>query len=306
MNPADVTAARRRHSDATQHRRATPVPDAERTTNPSEPMTEEQNAQEFLVEVAKRAPLLEALDERPCTMQELDDDLSMSRSTIHRALQTLEDHHVIENRDSRYALTGFGQYITDETATYRTKLATSRDLDDFLDVVDEADIDVPLEAFADAEVTRPQPHQAHLGLKRIIDLIERSASLRMFSSIISPMYVDVTHREILDGMEIEVIFDARIVDIVRSEYAEKAVEALETGRFTVHVGTDIPFELFIYDDKLSMAVHDESALPRLFLETDAPAAIEWAEDLYRSYQADAWQFSPDQLDQLRRTEGNLS
>lgn len=253
------------------------------------------NEREFQLEAVKRAPMLDVLGDGPKSMSELDEALSMSRSTIHRALGTFEDANVVRKTDRRYALTGFGQTVTERTREYSTDLATALDLDEFLNSVESIDVDVPLEHFADAEVIQPEPHKAHRGVKRIIDLIEASDSLRMFSNILSPLYVDVARREIVDGMEIEVIFDERLLYPLQVEYAEEAVEAFGTGRFEVYFGSDVPFELFIYDDKMAMAAHNDSAIPRMFVETCSEDAIEWAEELYLSCRDRAEQFDPRNL-----------
>lgn len=251
------------------------------------------NERELQLEAAKRAPLLAVLAEGPKSMSELEDAVSMSRSTIHRTLGTFEDANVVRKTDQRYGLTGFGRTITDRTMEYSTDLSTALDLDEFLNSVEA--VDVPLEHFAEAEVIQPQPHKAHRGVKRIIDLVEASDSLRMFSNILSPLYVDVARREIVDGMEIEVVFDERLRYPLQVEYAEDAVEAFRTGRFDVYFGSDVPFELFIYDDKMAMAAHDDSAIPQMFVETCTDDAIEWAEELYLSYRERAEQFDPGNL-----------
>lgn len=253
------------------------------------------NERELRLEVVKRAPLLEALRGQPRSMGELDERLDVSRSTIHRALGTFEELNVVRKTDRRYGLTGFGRTITERTSEFSREIATAWDLDEFLNAVDGNALDVPMEYFADAEVIRPEPRTAHRGVKRIIDLIEESDSLRMFSNILSPLYVDVAAREMVEGMEIEVIFDDCLRSTLHLEYADEATEAFRTGRFEVHFGADIPFELLVADDRMAMAAHNESAVPRMFVETDAAAAVSWAEDLFVRYREDADWFDPATL-----------
>lgn len=249
---------------------------------------------EFRLAAVKRAPLLAALNERPMTMGQLDEHLSVSRSTIHRALVTFEEQGLVRKTDQRYALTGFGRTVAERTYEFTSDLAIARDLDEFLNAVGE-DVDVPMEHFRDAEVIRPGPHTTNRVAKRILDLLRETDSIRMFSDVLSPLSADVAHQEMLDGMDLEVVFDERIVDLLASEYVEGTVEAFRTGRFEVYVGSDVPFELFLYDDGMAMTAHDHSALPRMFVETSADAAVEWGEELYRSCREDARWFDPDTL-----------
>jgi predicted transcriptional regulator len=105
----------------------------------------------------------------------------------------------------------------------------------------------------------------------------------MFSTVISPVYVDVGYREMMNGMKIEAIFDREVIDIMLSEYPEKAHETIATGNFDVYTHDGLPFELFIFDDKIGMAAHNENGIAEVLVECDDSSAIEWAEDLYAKH-----------------------
>ena len=255
------------------------------------PEAGDEMSNEFLDEVLNRWPLLEALYHGPQTLGQLDKSLSMSRSTIHRACQTLLEMRVVEKTGNAYSLTRLGTVVTLETDAYRSRLLTARRLEPFLNVVDPSNVHVPLAHFDAADVVVPQPRQAHNGLKRILNLIEHSESLRIFSSIISPIYVDVAYREMEKGTDIEVIFDREVIEIILEQYVEEATAAMESGNFHVFIGEDIPFELFIADSKMGIAAHDESGLPQIYVETANPSAVEWADDLYERYKNRATAFA---------------
>lgn len=260
------------------------------------------NDTQLQLEVMKRAPLLDALREQPMTMGDLDEAVTTSRSTIHRALGTFEDLNLVRKSDQTYELTEFGCIVTDRTSQFRRNLATARRLDEFLNAVNASELDIPVEYFADAEVIRPEPRKAHRGVKRIIDHIRSADSLLMFSNVLSPLYADVAREEMIDGMELEVVFDERIMDLLVSEYADDAVEAFETGRFDVYFGPDIPFELFISEDSMAMAAHNHSTLPRMFVKSDSADAIAWAEELYARYRDRAEPFDPGDIESHAEAE----
>ena len=255
-------------------------------------------SEDYLDEVINRWEILEALTGESCTLRELDESLSTSRSTIHRACQNLQDLGVVEKADNEYALTSLGTIVTTETEAYRTRLLTASRLERLLNVLDPTDVDIPLEYFGCAEVVTPQPRQAHNGLKRIINLIEETDSLRMFSSIISPIYVDVASENMEQGTTIDVIFDQYVLDVIFQEYTEEAQSAMEAGHMNVFVGENIPFELFLADGKMGMAAHDHTARPQVFVETDDHGAIAWANDLYEQYKRESFQVTLDQLHSL--------
>lgn len=241
--------------------------------------------QEFLLEVARRGPVLQALRSGPVGGNDLARTVELSRSTIHRAANSLQAHDLIEKRDGQYELTGLGRVVAEKVDTFGAEVGTARALEPFLNTVEMDDI--PTEHFVDAKVTRPTPRQPHTSIQRIIELIERSDVLQMLSTVLSPLYVEVGYREMRDGMEIEAVFDRECIDIMVSQYAEQAHETVGTGNFTVYAHHGLPFELFILDDRIGMAAHDETGIARVLVECDAPAAVEWAEDLYAEHRSEA-------------------
>ena len=248
-------------------------------------MTEDSSDsdEQLLVEIARRAELFEALRETSHTARELESRLRMSRSTIHRATHSLEERGVIRKNGDGYELTGMGRVLAEGLFDIQTKTEAACRLKPFLNTIEASEVDIPVEEFAEARVTRPRPRQVHFGVSRIIDCIDETESLKIFSSILSPLYVDTALRNMHCGTEINAIFDADLVDIITERYAEEAFEALETGRFHVRVTEHIPFELFIFDDQMGMAAHDDNGVPRAFVETDSRGAIRWAENLFSRY-----------------------
>ncbi|WP_255170834.1 helix-turn-helix transcriptional regulator [Natrononativus amylolyticus] len=237
------------------------------------------------MESVRRAALLAELRSAPADAGDLEDSLDISRSTVHRATNTLLELNLLQQSNGKYELTGVGEFVADETQAYRNRVGSALSLEPFLNLVDVDD--VPVQHFSEADVILPQPRQPHFSVRRIIELIQSSDTLGILSTVISPFYVDVAHREMLDGMEIEAVFDEEIIDIVLEEYEREALEAFETGRFHVHVHPDVPFELFLFDDRIGMAAHDENGIARVFVETDDPNAIDWASSLYERHLAES-------------------
>lgn len=244
----------------------------------TETMTEAKR--EFLLEIVRRSSLLQVLRSGSAEPGDVLNSVDMSRSTVHRAFNSLEEYDIVEQSDGRYELTNTGKILAEETGGFCTRAGTAMSLSPFLNSINGSGDGIPVEHFVDAKITRRTSRQPHATIHRIIELIERSDSLRMFSTVISPVYVDVGYREMMDGMKIEAIFDREIIDIMLSKHPEKAHETIATGNFDVFAHDGLPFELFIFDAKIGMAAHNENGNAELLIECDAPSAIEWAEDLY--------------------------
>lgn len=239
--------------------------------------------QDFLLEVARRGPVLQALRSGGVSGSELAASVDMSRSTIHRATNSLEEHNLIAKSNGKYELTRLGRIIAEKVNAFGAEIWTALSLEPFLNTIDMDG--VPTEHFTEARITRPTPRQPHTSIQRIIELIEESGSLRMLSTVLSPLYVDVGYREMRDGMEIEAVFDQAVIDIMVTQYTEEAHETIEMGNFTVYAHPGLPFELFILDEKMGMAAHDENGVARVLVECDSTAAIDWAEDVYEEHRS---------------------
>lgn len=242
---------------------------------------------EFLLETVRRAPLLQALQSNPVGASTLSDATDMSRSTVHRATNSLEDAGLITKANGKYKLTNLGKLITDEIDRFGTCAWTAMSLEQFLNAIDGNENGIPINYFANADIIRREPRQPHATIHRIINLFEEADSLRMFSTVISPMYVDVGYREMMNGMEIQAIFDREVIDIMLSEYPEKAHETINTGNFTVYAHDGLPFEMFLFEDKVGLAAHNQNGNAEMLVECTDPSALEWAETIYEKQLANA-------------------
>lgn len=239
----------------------------------------------FLLEVVRRWQLLAALQAAPASSSELTERVDLSRSTVHRATDALTELNLIEKSDGTFSLTSYGKVVTEKTRNFREQMEATQLLAPFLSYVDVPGF--PVEYFVDADVIEPKPRQPHYSVRRIIELIEGTEYLRVFSTVISPFYVEVAHREMLNGMRAEAIFDQQTIDIILQEYGQETQEAAEVDRFEVYVHDAIPFELFLFDERIGIAAHDDDGIARVLVVSSSERAYEWGEQLYAEYLSDA-------------------
>ena len=114
-----------------------------------------EERQQFLLEAVRRKPLLDALHSSASSATELSESIDLSRSTVHRATNTLEDHHLVNQKDGKYELTSLGSVIAEKVGSFGEEVWTAVTLEPFLNTIDADGI--PIKHFVDATVTRPQP-----------------------------------------------------------------------------------------------------------------------------------------------------
>ncbi|MDS0299684.1 DUF1724 domain-containing protein [Halogeometricum sp. S1BR25-6] len=241
------------------------------------------------VEVVKRLPILEALRDGSQSAGSLEERLSFSRSTVHRATNALASLGMIRKRAGEFELTSFGRVAVRCLSECRRDLDIADRLSPFLNAVDSdaADVAFPIGALSDAAVTSPNRGQTHFAVKRVSDLMRESESLRTFSAVVSPVYVDICCRQARRGASVEAVFDRRVVDILFDDYGSEAREAIRNGDLEVLICDDCPFELFVFDDCVAMTAHGAGGERTPFVESSNPDLYEWAEDLFERYKSDA-------------------
>jgi predicted transcriptional regulator len=233
--------------------------------------------------LTKRGDLLTVLAERPATTGDLERRLDCSRSTIHRTTETLRDHGALTKGDDGFVLTGYGRTLAHETVTYRRRVGTADRLRPLLNALPDDAPDIPLEAFVDATVTEPDSRRPHVSLRRLRDLVTETNTVHLLSSVVSPVYVDLLSDAVLDGVTVAAVFDPAVVEIVFEEYTSPMREAAGTGSFDIRIGRDCPFELFVFDDRVTLAAHDQRGHLQAFVETENDEAYVWAERLFGRY-----------------------
>ena len=108
------------------------------------------------------------------------------------------------------------------------------------------------------------------------------------SNAIVPLYISDIQERIVDGLEAEDVLTPSVVANVLAEHPGKCIEACRNGHQMVHLHEELPYGPAIFDDRVGIGVrNEETRTLRAFVDTDSPAAREWAETVFESYRSDA-------------------
>ena len=233
----------------------------------------------------KRGEALVTLAEAPLTRRELEDEIDISRTTSHRIVRGLEDRGRLARSGNDLVLTALGRSVAGEVERYESNVAAAVRLEPFLTAVEEREVSVPIEHFADARVTVAGQGTPYRPVRRFMELLRGTETLCGFdTTTIAPMYVDEIREEILGGMTTDIVYLPPVANQIVSEYPEKVRPAIESGRLTLRVADELPFGLAIFDDRVGLGGYDDTTgMLIAFVDTDEPAAREWAHDVYESY-----------------------
>lgn len=251
---------------------------------------------EFLARSEHRVEVLSALAEGPHSRADLRVMTGASSSTIRRTLNEFEDRCWIERIEHRYEATPLGTFVAEGLMALLGRMETERTLRDVWRWLPIAEIEFDIELFADAVVTVPEFGSPDRIVSRFAELVEKTETLRGFTPTTVNSDMDVLFRNAIDGMETELVWPPGLIETVLTSHPEQASAAIASGHLTVLLNDDIPCSCAIFDDRVGVAGYDhETGHMRVAIDTDAPEARRWAENLYQLYRRDARPLDPDAL-----------
>jgi len=246
--------------------------------------------QNSLVDLVRRGPALVALRDRgTMDRHELQEHLDVSRPTIHRLTRALEDQKLVIRTDEGCSLTALGETITEALAEFERATETAERFAPILTAVTGQDPPFDPAAFADATITLAEPGNPYRPVERFMELMEASETLRgLDPAPINPLHVEEVYTRVRDGMDTDAVFSPEAIRSLLTTYPDRMATVFESGHLTLRTHSNLPFGLSLCDDRVGVGVYgDDTGLLRIYVDTDAPAARQWAEEIYTGYRAEA-------------------
>lgn len=268
--------------------------------------------EELFETAVTRKPVLRALATEPHHRRELQDALDLSKTTCHRIVRTFDDAGLLRRTDRGYELTRFGEVVADAVDRFDATVRTAHRIEPLLRTLEDADLDVDVDLFTDATVTQPEPGDPYPFVDRSMELFRDSETIRVLdrNQFIPPLYIErALEIAIETGMRGEFIVPKPIAleTVTELPDLQRAVADGEaSGKWFVY--DEIPFGMALYDDHVDFRLYDdETEQPSLLVDTDDPAALAWAEDVYERYRdraepATAFEEFPDWMPDTELTD----
>lgn len=243
---------------------------------------------EVMAVVARRGTVLRAVDADGVPKRDLVDELSVSRSTVDRAVRELESLGFIERTDGGgYCRTLPGQLALDEYDQFASRM---NGIVSSIDVLSLLPTDTPCDpsVLEDATVVVAERHSPLVPVEHLSDLVDRANRVHAIAPAVLPQQVEVYHQNFVNGdLSARLVVTDVVVDRLVSAYGTELSESLETGQLTIRLSDEeVPFSLVVAetDDgpEMGFLVYADSGV-RGFIGNDTPEAVEWARELVDSY-----------------------
>jgi len=244
---------------------------------------------DYLGDIVRHGPVLEALLERPLDRGEIEDRREVSRATSHRFTRWLDSQGFVEKVDSRFRLTGRGEAVAEEVLRFEANIRTAHRLTPLLNVICEEHQEFVIEPFIDATVTVATPDDPYRPVERFVSLVRASETLKGFNTThMAPLVLGMFHQQVFEETDTEIIYLPHIAEKLFETYPERAGDAIDSGHLTLHTRDTLPYGLAIFDDSVGIGGYDgETGLMEVFVDTADPVAREWAMRVFQSVRTDS-------------------
>lgn len=263
---------------------------------------------EFLARSSHRVGAIEELMDGPRERTELRTSIGASAPTMSRILTELADRQWIARDGPTYELTRLGEFVAERFLDLRDSMEIEAKLRDVWEWLPQEMDGFSADLFADAVVSYPGPRYPYEPVERLSQLIEGTEQLRGFDSIVyKSINNEMMCQAVMDGMELEFVFSPNALEGTFAWNPERVTEAASRDNCTVLVHDELPdgnrCGLGISDDRACICCHDaETGALTAIVDTDAPAAREWAIATFERVREEARLVEPEMFESDAESE----
>jgi len=239
--------------------------------------------------VAKRREVLRTLSS-PRTKPEIVETLTISRSTVDRAIDELCDHGFVERQGSEYVTTYAGR---EAVTAYEELLDRLSALDRARPVLDALDPDaaVPPEVLSGAAVEQPSPEVPESPIEQTIERIRGTSSLRGVSPVLLSRYVDLCAELAAEESDVELLLTEGVLERLPETYPDGFATLAESNNVRIFaISEGPPYSLWRAEQSdgpvSGFVVYGENGVAGA-ISNDTPAMNEWVREEYDRLKADA-------------------
>lgn len=233
---------------------------------------------DILILIVQREQLVRQLAEKSASIRELAQTLTISRSTVNRALNDLKAAQVVQKNGADYELTLYGRFVYQKYNRISNGYDTLGDALPLLNHLPKPTA-VPDTIFDSASVMRPTAPSPDALQSQLAACIRQSEEVIGTAPIVSQRFVELFHDQLTThDLRLSLLLSEQVVKHLWNTHHDGLSTAMETDHCTLWSAEQTPpFSLIIIDSTdLWLGVYDECGHLQGLLQSESPAAIEWA------------------------------
>lgn len=204
-----------------------------------------------------------------------------------RTLRAFEDRHWIRRVGAQYEATVGGAFVATGMGEVVDCVRTEQALREVSELLPDAASGFSLDMLTDAVVTVADAEDPYRPVNRFLTLVRETDRFRYagFNVALLQPCKDELCRQIVDGMQAEIIDPPAVVRYIRSTCPEQFSETLESGGLVIRVHDDLPsYGIGLFDERVAISGYEPtSGTVKVLVDSDAPAVRDWATSVYDTY-----------------------
>jgi predicted transcriptional regulator len=256
---------------------------------------------EFLARSPHRAEVLGALADAPRTRHELRERADVSRVTISRLLDDLDERNWVDHDNGQYEATPRGRMVAREFRRLHANLTVGDRLDDALEWLPTEEFDFDLACLHDADVLRATDWEGQTeAIRHAADLVEATEEIRGTAIGFSHEVVDEIRDMVIDrGGIFEVVVDETAFRMIQNDAGlrERFHDLLGSdGAHLYRYHGEAPLHMVMsMDDITVICGHIDEGPPPGTLESRHERVRTWARTYFESALRESELVDPDAL-----------
>lgn len=250
---------------------------------------------DYLSRSANRVAILDALADGPATRRALAERTDVSRATLDRIVNELEDRDWAERTvDGEYVATAAGTHVVRAFRPFVESVAAVDRLGEAVAWLPTDELDVGLHEFSDATVRRPTNDDPTEAVEFMTGLLREASEFRTLSHLIPPgSFERALHEQVVAGaLAVEAVGTDDVIGYFRAnpDRRDRWGDILDRGGAVFYCESPLPCNLLIFDETVLIKrsdpgpINDSYGVP---IVSENEAVLSWAHDLIDRYRDDA-------------------
>ncbi|AQL44430.1 hypothetical protein BV210_01430 [Halorientalis sp. IM1011] len=216
----------------------------------------------------------------------------MSRSTVDRAIDELDDYDIVERSPpDGYRQTELGSLLSAARDSFWNSIEGVYAASAVESTFPRGELGEHA-VFDGAEIVRPKPHEPDRPLQHLLDRVETADRFRGVTPVVLGQLVDACHERIATGqLDLELVVTQEVLNCLRSRYRERMPVVLSESDIRRYAdGAPFPFGLGVFDcgeRRVAVLILCSRNGIGGVVENDSRVAVGWATRLFEETAAAA-------------------
>lgn len=248
----------------------------------------------------KRSDILRTLVDQPMSKPEVTNTVAVSRSTVDRAIDALQEVGCVDYTDRKYHSTLKGKMALDAYEEYTEFMETLEQSGSVLNSMAES-VGVDREFIQGATTYESDPQVPELALRKSNEILESATKLVGLAPVSLSTYPDLIQNAIDENdLETEIIAERSVLSSLKRVKDQEMVRFIESENVSLFL-TDqqLPYAVWVMEtptgDYAGITVYEKGGVQGVILNK-RDKAVQWAKEVIEEHRELSWEVGPEEIE----------